>query len=131
MTECPECESDLELDGYELDVGENVNCPECSIELKVVATDPIRVASPTRSLRFDGLSPPAPRKRSRERRELGVLEVGQGVLLVAVDLEDRQQARDVERGVDALVGVEELEAGARRCAPCAGRPPARPRPRCP
>ena len=44
MTRCPECESDLELDGYDLDVGENVNCPECSTELKVVATDPTRVA---------------------------------------------------------------------------------------
>jgi alpha-aminoadipate carrier protein LysW len=43
MTKCPECESDLELDGYDLDVGESVNCPECSIELKVVATDPTRV----------------------------------------------------------------------------------------
>jgi lysine biosynthesis protein LysW len=44
MTKCPECESDLELDGYDLDVGESVNCPECSIELKVVATEPIRVS---------------------------------------------------------------------------------------
>jgi lysine biosynthesis protein LysW len=44
MTKCPECESDLELDGYDLDVGENVNCPECSIELKVVATEPTRVS---------------------------------------------------------------------------------------
>jgi alpha-aminoadipate carrier protein LysW len=43
MAKCPECESDLELDGYELDVGENINCPECSIELKVVANDPISV----------------------------------------------------------------------------------------
>jgi alpha-aminoadipate carrier protein LysW len=43
MTKCPECESDLELDGYELDVGENINCPECSIELKVVGNDPISV----------------------------------------------------------------------------------------
>jgi lysine biosynthesis protein LysW len=43
MTRCPECESDLELDGYDLDVGESVNCPECSIELKVVALDPTRV----------------------------------------------------------------------------------------
>jgi len=43
VTKCPECESDLELDGYELDVGENVNCPECSIELKVVSTDPTTV----------------------------------------------------------------------------------------
>ena len=43
MAKCPECESDLELDGYELDVGESINCPECSIELKVVANDPISV----------------------------------------------------------------------------------------
>jgi lysine biosynthesis protein LysW len=43
MTRCPECESDLELDGYELDVGENMACPECSIPLRVVSTDPITV----------------------------------------------------------------------------------------
>jgi alpha-aminoadipate carrier protein LysW len=43
LSRCPECESDLELDGYELDVGETINCPECSIELKVVSNDPISV----------------------------------------------------------------------------------------
>ena len=43
QTRCPECESDLELDGYELDAGETLHCPECSIELKVVATDPMTV----------------------------------------------------------------------------------------
>ena len=42
MTRCPECESDLELDGYELDVGETINCPECSIELKVIELRPDR-----------------------------------------------------------------------------------------
>ena len=41
---CPECESDLELDGYDVDVGETMNCPECSVELKVVANDPVGVA---------------------------------------------------------------------------------------
>jgi len=46
MARCPECESDLELDGYELDVGESINCPECSIELKIVSADPIAVALP-------------------------------------------------------------------------------------
>jgi alpha-aminoadipate carrier protein LysW len=43
MTRCPECESDLELDGYELDVGETIHCPECSIELKVISSEPISV----------------------------------------------------------------------------------------
>ena len=40
---CPECEADLAelMDGYELDVGENINCPECSIELKVVSVEPL------------------------------------------------------------------------------------------
>jgi alpha-aminoadipate carrier protein LysW len=46
MARCPECESDLELDGYELDVGESVNCPECAIELRVVSADPIAVDVP-------------------------------------------------------------------------------------
>jgi alpha-aminoadipate carrier protein LysW len=43
MTRCPECESDLELDGYDFDPGETLNCPECSVELKVVSVDPIAV----------------------------------------------------------------------------------------
>ena len=43
MTRCPECESDLELDGYDLDVGETTTCPQCSVELKVVSSEPISV----------------------------------------------------------------------------------------
>lgn len=43
MTRCPECESDLELEGYELDKGETINCPECSVELRVTSLDPIAV----------------------------------------------------------------------------------------
>jgi len=43
MERCPECEMDLELEGYELDVGETFNCPECSIELKLVSIDPVAV----------------------------------------------------------------------------------------
>jgi alpha-aminoadipate carrier protein LysW len=44
MSRCPECEADLELDGYELDVGETINCPECATELKIVTNDPVSVA---------------------------------------------------------------------------------------
>ena len=43
MCRCPECECDLELDGYDLELGERVNCPQCSIELKVTCLDPISV----------------------------------------------------------------------------------------
>jgi lysine biosynthesis protein LysW len=43
MSRCPECESDLELDGYDMEVGDSLNCPECSIELKVVSLDPVSV----------------------------------------------------------------------------------------
>ena len=46
MARCPECESDLDLDGYDLDVGETIHCPECSVELAVVASDPIEVELP-------------------------------------------------------------------------------------
>jgi lysine biosynthesis protein LysW len=44
MTKCPECESEIDFEGYELDVGENVNCPECSTELKIMSAEPITVA---------------------------------------------------------------------------------------
>ena len=44
MARCPECESELDLDGYELDLGESINCPECSTELKVVSTEPTVVS---------------------------------------------------------------------------------------
>jgi alpha-aminoadipate/glutamate carrier protein LysW len=44
MSRCPECEMDLDLDGYDLDVGETLNCPECSTELRVTSTSPMAVA---------------------------------------------------------------------------------------
>jgi lysine biosynthesis protein LysW len=46
MSRCPECESDLEMEGYELDAGETVHCPECSAELKVVSNDPLVLSVP-------------------------------------------------------------------------------------
>jgi lysine biosynthesis protein LysW len=44
MERCPGCESDLELEGYELDAGETFNCPECQIELRLTSADPIGIA---------------------------------------------------------------------------------------
>lgn len=44
MTRCPECQADLELDSYELDVGESINCPECATELTVTNSEPLAVA---------------------------------------------------------------------------------------
>jgi hypothetical protein len=35
---------DLELDGYDFDVGETINCPECAVELRVTSLDPMAVA---------------------------------------------------------------------------------------
>jgi hypothetical protein len=35
---------DLELDGYDFDVGETINCPECATELRVTSLDPVAVA---------------------------------------------------------------------------------------
>jgi lysine biosynthesis protein LysW len=43
MTRCPECEADLDLDGYELDQDETINCPECAVELKVTSVEPVSV----------------------------------------------------------------------------------------
>jgi lysine biosynthesis protein LysW len=42
-TRCPECESDLDLDGYDLDAGEGINCPECGVPLVVRSLDPLEI----------------------------------------------------------------------------------------
>ncbi|MCG6925809.1 MAG: lysine biosynthesis protein LysW [Acidobacteria bacterium] len=42
-TRCPECESDLDLDGYDLDQGETLNCPECGLPLVVRSLDPLTI----------------------------------------------------------------------------------------
>jgi lysine biosynthesis protein LysW len=45
-TRCPVCESDLDLDGYDLDEGESINCPECGVPLQITSLDPLSVVSP-------------------------------------------------------------------------------------
>ncbi|MBN2370707.1 MAG: lysine biosynthesis protein LysW [Vicinamibacteria bacterium] len=45
MNICPECESEIELGGYDLDLNETIHCPECSLELKVVSLDPVKLVA--------------------------------------------------------------------------------------
>ena len=46
MNRCPECDGDIEeLDEYELEVGDTVNCPGCSVELKVLNVSPLEVTT--------------------------------------------------------------------------------------
>ena len=61
MSRCPDCESDLELDGYEVEPGETMHCPECSTELVVVSTDPIVLRSPDPATNGTLRVVPAPR----------------------------------------------------------------------
>jgi alpha-aminoadipate carrier protein LysW len=47
VQKCPECEVDLdELQDYELEEGEGINCPQCGTELKVVKVDPLTLTLP-------------------------------------------------------------------------------------
>src|SRR4029079_18610152 len=77
--------------GYELDVGESINCPECSIELKVTGNDTISVSV-------------APEEESAQALH--------SRLLVLVDVEHGQESRDVQRLLDARALVQDLQGGA-------------------
>jgi hypothetical protein len=33
----------MELEGYDFDIGETINCPECSVEVRIVSVAPLRV----------------------------------------------------------------------------------------
>ena len=41
MAECPECEGAIELSD-DLEQGEIVVCPDCGVELEVLAVDPVK-----------------------------------------------------------------------------------------
>ena len=43
MVQCPECESDLDIEVDEVDEGEIVSCPECGSDFEVVTTDPLEL----------------------------------------------------------------------------------------
>jgi len=44
MPNCPECETDLNVDVEELDEGDVVACEECGTEYEVVGVDPLELA---------------------------------------------------------------------------------------
>lgn len=43
MATCPECEADIELDEYDVDKGDLINCPECGSNLEVVSVSPLEL----------------------------------------------------------------------------------------
>jgi alpha-aminoadipate carrier protein LysW len=43
MPLCPACETEIEIDEFDVDKGEIINCPECGAELAVVGLSPIEL----------------------------------------------------------------------------------------
>lgn len=43
MAVCPGCEADIEIDEYDVDRDEVISCPECGIDLRVVALAPLEL----------------------------------------------------------------------------------------
>jgi len=43
MVQCPECESDLDIEEGEVDEGEIVSCPECGSDFEVITTSPLEL----------------------------------------------------------------------------------------
>jgi lysine biosynthesis protein LysW len=40
---CPACESEIELDELDVDVGELIGCFECGVDLRVMSISPIEL----------------------------------------------------------------------------------------
>jgi alpha-aminoadipate carrier protein LysW len=43
MVNCPECESDLDIDEEDIDEGEIISCPECGTDFEVVTVAPLEL----------------------------------------------------------------------------------------
>jgi alpha-aminoadipate/glutamate carrier protein LysW len=43
MANCPECETDLDIEEDDIDEGEVVSCPECGTDFEVVTTSPLEL----------------------------------------------------------------------------------------
>ena len=45
MVNCPDCDSQIDVDDEELDEGDVIICEECGAELKVLGLDPLELES--------------------------------------------------------------------------------------
>jgi alpha-aminoadipate/glutamate carrier protein LysW len=43
MATCPECDSEIEVDEFDVDKGDQLSCPECGTNLEVVSLSPIEL----------------------------------------------------------------------------------------
>ncbi len=43
MVNCPECDTNLDIEEDELDEGEIVSCPECGTDFEVVTANPLEL----------------------------------------------------------------------------------------
>jgi alpha-aminoadipate carrier protein LysW len=43
MGVCPECQSEVEIDEFDVDKGEIISCPECGVELEVTGLAPLEL----------------------------------------------------------------------------------------
>ncbi|MBN2371691.1 MAG: lysine biosynthesis protein LysW [Vicinamibacteria bacterium] len=55
MPLCPACETEIEIDEFDVDKGEIISCPECGAELAVVGLSPIELdlAPPSETEEWD------------------------------------------------------------------------------
>jgi alpha-aminoadipate/glutamate carrier protein LysW len=45
MASCPECDSDIDVDEYDVDKGDLISCPECGTNLEVTNVSPLEFES--------------------------------------------------------------------------------------
>ena len=43
MTHCPECETDIDVEGEDIEEGYRLECPDCGANLEVVSTNPVEL----------------------------------------------------------------------------------------
>ncbi len=43
MPDCPACEADVDVDAFDVDLGDTVSCPECGEMLEVISLTPVEL----------------------------------------------------------------------------------------